>query len=466
VCGALLGALFVSGGAKAQTEDDFTGGFNSSIPWRWDVPGNTPSNTQDPNHYSFSANSLNITAQPGSLYGANNNALNIPNLLIADVPDNWYVETAISTDWSMASTNNYVAAGLVFLTDADNYFSYYYNRDAANAPSVQASSTFEVAGNPGYGGVSSGDWAPTTGYVQLRIEGSPTDIAFYVDNTGTGNFQLVEDVTSLSQPDLFTYLSSLLYTRIGLFTDTGGGSNTSPFSFMYFKTNLVVKYIEDDFAGAFNASIPWTFNVPANNPMDTEDPNNYSFSSNSLDITALTGSMYQANNNASNVPNVVILGQPDYWFVETAVRTDWSTAPLNTYVHGGLIFFADADNYFSFYYNRDAANTPMVQVSSTFESMGTARYGGLSYQGWSPTTDYVMLRVQGTPTDVTFFFNRTGTWQKLNGGVVSSASQPDVYALLSSLVGMRIGLEANNGGGAEMNVFSFGYFRTNLMVSQ
>jgi hypothetical protein len=141
-------------------------------------------------------------------------------------------------------------------------------------------------------------------------------------------------------------------------------------------------------------------------------------------------------------------------------------ASLDHYVHGGLIFFADADNYFSFYYNRDVANSPMVQVSSTFESMGTARYGGLSYQGWPPTTDYIKLRVQGTPTNVKFFFNRTGTWQLLNSGTVSSTSQPDVYALLSSLVGMRIGLETQDSGGVNTSPFSFMYFRTNLVVSQ
>lgn len=464
VCAALLGATFVPGRARAQTEDDFTGGFSSSIPWRWDVPGNTPTNTQDPNNYSFASNSLNITAESGSLYGANNNAYNIPNLLIVDVPDNWYVETAISTDWSMASTGSYVQAGLIFLTDADNYFSFYYSRDAANAPSVQASSTFEIAGNPGYGGISSDDWAPTTNYVKLRIEGTSTDIAFYVDHTGT--FELVDDISSLSQPDVFTFLSSLLYARIGLETDTGGGSNASPFSFAYFKTNLVVAYSEDDFAGAFNSSIPWTFNVPGNNPVDSEDPTSYAFSPNSLDITAENGSLYAANNNAHDIPNVVVLGQPDYWFVETAVSTDWSMASLNTYIHAGLIFFADADNYFSFYTNRDAANAPMVQVSSTFESAGTPRYGGLSYQGWSPTTDFVKLRVQGTPTSITFMFNRTGTWQVANSGVVSSASQPDVYALLSSLVGLHVGLETDTGGGSNTSPFSFAYFRTNLILSQ
>jgi hypothetical protein len=33
----------------------------------------------------------------------NNNALNIPSLVVLGQPDNWYIETAVSTDWSMAS---------------------------------------------------------------------------------------------------------------------------------------------------------------------------------------------------------------------------------------------------------------------------------------------------------------------------------------------------------------------------
>ena len=47
-------------------------------------------------------------------------------------------------------------------------------------------------------------------------------------------------VSDTQQPDLFAFMSSLVGTQVGLETDTGGGFNDSPFSFSYFKTNLVV----------------------------------------------------------------------------------------------------------------------------------------------------------------------------------------------------------------------------------
>src|SRR5438445_4572927 len=128
---ALVGALLDPTKTMAQTSDTFAGGFNPSIPWNWNVPGNNPTNTEDPTHYAFSPNSLDITVQSGSLYAANNSAHNIPNLLILDQPDYWYVETAVKTDWSMASLDVYVHAGLIFFADADHYFSFYNNQDAA-----------------------------------------------------------------------------------------------------------------------------------------------------------------------------------------------------------------------------------------------------------------------------------------------------------------------------------------------
>jgi hypothetical protein len=467
MCCAVLGALVVPSRATAQIEDDFANGFDISIPWTFSVPGNNPTNTEDQANYAFSPSSIDITAQGGSLYAGNNNALNIPSLVIYAQPDNWYVETAVSTDWSMASLNTHVHGGLIFFADADNYFSFYNNRNAdpAHTPSVQVSSTFELAANPNYGGISSGDWSPTQDFVKLRVEGTPTQVTFMVDHTGTG-FQVAGSVSSTAQPDVFAFMSSLVGKQVGLETDTGGGFNSSPFSFNYLKTNLVVSPYEDDFANAFNPALPWTFNLPGNNPPNTEDPTNYTFSSSSLDITAQGGSTYAANNNAHNIPSFVILSQPDNWYVETAVRTDWSMASMNRYVHAGLVFFADADNYFSYYNNRNAdpAHTPSVQVSSTFELAGTPGYGGISSLDWDPTQDYVRLLVKGTPTDVTFYFNHTGTWQKAFGQV-STTNQPDVFALMSSLVGKQVGLETDSGGGFNNSPFSFHYFRTNLKVA-
>src|SRR5207253_1724834 len=108
-------------------------------------------------------------------------------------------------------------------------------------PAVQVSTTFEIARSPQYGGISSNDWDPTTDPVRLRVQGTPTQITFLFDHTGTWE---VAATISSSDPspasDIFTLLSSLEGGQVGLQTDTGGGFNTAPFSFHYFKTNLVV----------------------------------------------------------------------------------------------------------------------------------------------------------------------------------------------------------------------------------
>jgi hypothetical protein len=242
--GAILGTLLLSGQAMAQsrpplTEDDFLGSFDPSIPWIWTIPGNTPNDTEDPTHYSFSANSLDILPQSGSLYSMYNNALNIPTLVVLDQPAIWYVQTAIATDWSQASLDAYVHAGLLFLVDADNYFTIYYSRDVPNAPKVQITSTYEAGANPIYGNVASGNWDPTTNYVEIRVEGTPDHITFMFNHTGT--WEVAGTFSSTNFPDEFAFLSSLVGYQVGLVTDTGGGFNNAPFSFNYFKTNLVVR---------------------------------------------------------------------------------------------------------------------------------------------------------------------------------------------------------------------------------
>src|SRR5262249_52976034 len=154
---------------------------------------------------------------------------NIPNLVVYGQPDNWYVETTVSTDWTQASTDTYVAGGLVFFADADNYFSFYNNRNAdpAHTPAIQVSSTFEIAANAQYGGLSSGDFDPAQNNVKPRVEGTATQITFLYDNTGNG-FQVAGSVSSTAQPDVFAFMSSLVGKQVGLLTDTGGGFNTSP----------------------------------------------------------------------------------------------------------------------------------------------------------------------------------------------------------------------------------------------
>ena len=57
----------------------------------------------------------------------------------------------------------------------------------------------------------------------------------------TGNWENAFGVLSSNyHPEEFAFMSNLIGMQVGLETDTGGGFNSSPFSFSYFKTNLVV----------------------------------------------------------------------------------------------------------------------------------------------------------------------------------------------------------------------------------
>jgi hypothetical protein len=168
-------------------------------------------------------------------------------------------------------------------------------------------------------------------------------------------------------------------------------------------------------------------------------------------------------NNALNIPTLVILDQPDSWYVETAVATDWSQASLDAFVHAGLTFLVDADNYFTIYYTRDVPNSPKVQISSTYEASGNPIYGNVASANWDPTTDYVGIRMEGTPDQITFMFNRTGTWEVT--GTFSRTNFADEFAFLSSLIGYQVGLVTDTGGGFNNAPFSFGYFKANLVVT-
>jgi hypothetical protein len=243
--GTLLGTLVVLASATAlagKIEDKFRGGFDATLPWTWAVPGNNPVNTEDPTHYSFSTKpgELDIMTQGGSLYANANNARNIPNLPVLGQPDSWFVETAVKTDWSMASNDAYVHAGFVFFTDADNYYTYYYSRAVPNAPMVQVTSNFETSGNPSYGNIASAPWSPTTDYVGLRVAGTADHVTFQFKRVTDTTWQTAGTLTAANFPNEYMFMSNLVGKNVGLVTDTGGGMNNSPFTFKHFETNLVV----------------------------------------------------------------------------------------------------------------------------------------------------------------------------------------------------------------------------------
>ncbi|MFN3690611.1 MAG: hypothetical protein ACK4UU_06780, partial [Fimbriimonadales bacterium] len=115
-------ALAWLGVAQAQPQfDDFLGGFDAQLGWRWQVAGNTPMNSHDSARVSFDTDALRITAQAGTLYQNWNNIRNLPSLSVPALRGAWMVETRVRLQRNGLSSA-YLQAGVVLFRDADNYF--------------------------------------------------------------------------------------------------------------------------------------------------------------------------------------------------------------------------------------------------------------------------------------------------------------------------------------------------------
>ena len=247
VFGTLLtGALTLL--AWAQMRDDFDGSFNSSLPWQWIVPGNTPYNTEDPAHYSFSSSTLDIVMQPGTLTLADNNAHNILTLRVGPAQRGWYIETRLTLDLSGAS-GAWIQAGLIWLLHADHYYTYHLVLNPFNG-NLFLGTAHEESGSFITGGAQSGEWSPSLNTVTLRMQdyldgalGSYVEI-WYDNGDGNGMRWLITVPTASVPGWPFTVLRDVLLNggRIGIYTDSSGysGEFMPMASFDYFETNLPI----------------------------------------------------------------------------------------------------------------------------------------------------------------------------------------------------------------------------------
>jgi hypothetical protein len=243
----VVAALGLASAARAQATDDFSGGFNPAVPWRWDVPGNTPVDTREPAAFAFTRATLDLGFSPAGLYGSGGFARNLPNLVVLSQPASWFVETAVSVDWSQVDRTGFPQANLAIFDDADNLFFFHYVQDAAQPDRIFLSTNVQNAARgvaSSGGGVSGGNLPrDTSGFVRLRIEGTPNLITLLYD-AGAG-FQSVGTLSAASTGNAlnsWNYLSEgLTGRRVGLFATLGGaGFATTPARYDYFTTNLDV----------------------------------------------------------------------------------------------------------------------------------------------------------------------------------------------------------------------------------
>lgn len=243
-CVALMSIAYV------QTRDDFSGGFSSALRWSWKLPANNPECTLDPTAVSFTANELVIQMRDGGMFSYFNAHRDVPSLTVTgSIPNNWYIETSFRIDWSQIGVYNYVQAGIVIFTSAQNYFQVLVTRDAfSQTMNVYGSTNLEENDNFEWGERVTNPWMPDDGFIGLRIAHDPSDntIKLFFRHSGTNGWILFDGFNGAVYPSgsrQYTFIQGLLNTsgvKIGVYTDNAGGGYQNPFYFDYFETNLSV----------------------------------------------------------------------------------------------------------------------------------------------------------------------------------------------------------------------------------
>lgn len=262
---SLLLPVALSAISQAQvTRDDFTGGFRPDLVWSFQspLPGAGLVGSQDPARMSFSATQLQIQSNNSSnILGSFNSPINLPNLTVTAVPQDWYVETSVQMNLAdLTDRTRFTGAQLIIYRDADylTQVGYLNSASTATPTSFISTNTETTATNGTYGGFStSGFPSDNLLQVQLRVErktaGSVpgfvlggTNSGIYLGvNLGTGwnTFASVLNGTGdVQKQRTYNVLSQVAPGyRIGLAANATPTSGPIPVArFDYLETNLTV----------------------------------------------------------------------------------------------------------------------------------------------------------------------------------------------------------------------------------
>lgn len=258
--GTIVAALLLCAAAQADIEDPFQSGF--SLPWQWRVLNNSPCDTHDPAHYEFSNETFDVLMQLGTVTLSANDARNIATLRLGPAQPGWYIETKLTLDLGGAS-GAYIQAGLIWVVDADNYYTYHLvlNPFTDNLFLGTAHESLE-SGVPVFrnGGAQSGEWSQSLNTVTLRIQDRSENFdndpsndipvgqffeVWYDNGDGNGMRWLITVPTAQSGYagwEFLRVIPNILQSggQIGLYTDISGytGEYVPMARFDYFRTNL------------------------------------------------------------------------------------------------------------------------------------------------------------------------------------------------------------------------------------
>lgn len=224
---------------------------------------------------------------------------------------------------------------------------------------------------------------------------------------------------------------------------------------------LPAQPVIDDFLGGFDPQYGWSWVVPGNAPADTHDPSRISFTSESLRITAQTGTLYQGFNTIRNLPSVSVPALRGAWVIETRVQLIRNGAS-GGYLQAGVVALRDANHYFNFHTVFLPAQNYSLSVSGGHEYAGVYQWAGLSGVVWNPSageTARLMLRYDPDTGQVRFFYDiEDGAhWRECAGSPRPLSDFPALQAVAQS--GGQIGLYVDLGGswGSPAPVAAFDY---------
>ncbi|WP_229688566.1 ThuA domain-containing protein [Micromonospora yangpuensis] len=399
---------------QALRSDEFTGTSLDRQRWSGGVREN-PSST------SVTGGVLRLPTSAGDLYGARNDAT---NLVLQPAPSGaWQATTRLT----LAARADYQQAGLLVYGNDDNYA----KLDLVYGGSRRVEFIRESGGTPRNESTDS-TAAPTGDTVHLRLTSDGTNLTAAYSADG-------QTFTTVGRSAALAGISN---PRIGLFALNGG--TTAPVvnaDFDWFRitpdtsTGTVPS---DEFTGSSLEKCRW-------NAVVREDTARYRMTDGSLRIDVPTGDIYGTGNTG---PTNFILqnASTGNWTVQT--RVDGSTFN-EQYQQGGLLVYADDDNYLKLNYVTDNAAGQAVSRRIEFRSEVGGVVQSTQPQATGLTQGVWHLRLSRSGTSYTAAYSADGTsWTTLG-------------TLTSTAVGTapKVGLFTLGGNQTAPKTAAFDYFR-------
>ncbi len=452
--------------------------------WAFPFPGSWSDTgylftSEDPGAYSVGNGAFVITAKNSGLYGATSYIRNVASATVAPAATGDYdIEIAAdgAFNYPLASENNqYPDYGLILYTDASNCFTIGakhsgYPSNGSTPNNYNYANTTLRIGNNNVGNYDNLATYGSIGYgpTLYRVKKTGTTITF--SYTRPGDVETIMGTASASDTDpfkagVYSFLSSMADKKIGMYANPGfDGNIVEPVAFSKFFTDLplVNPITFDDELTAPKFSPAWSFNIPGGNPVNSEDPANYSLANGQFNVNVQRFGL----NYTLNLPSVTVgtgKGSGDWW-IETAITAPFTT--LNTYPYAELAIFDDANNYAIVgLKNAGYAGAPGTQfVASGLNIAGTYTDDVINGPQVGGQT---VIRIVKTGGAINFYSLTPGSYPNNFATLDNTATGAKLayYNYLQNLDGKHIGFTTStSGSGVTTDTASFDYLRTSLNI--